>query len=53
MVTIGVQVNGKVRGTITIAPDEEKESVLQKAREENNVIKWLEGKEIVKEVYIA
>lgn len=48
-VEIGVQVNGKVKGTIEIAVDEDKESVLAKAK------KAIEGKvtgNIVKEIYV-
>gem|GEM_PF-1154135 len=51
-VTIGVQVLGKLRGEIQISVDESKESVLQKAKTNENVAKWLEGKELVKEVYV-
>jgi len=51
-ITIGVQVLGKLRGEITIAPDEDKESVLSKAKENENVAKWLEGKTLVKEIYV-
>ena len=32
--------------------NEEKESVLAKAKAEENVSKWILGKEIVKEVYV-
>lgn len=52
MVKIGVQINGKVRGDIEIGVTEEKESVLAKARNNTEVMKWLDGKEIIKEVYI-
>ena len=45
---IAVQVNGKVRGTITIGCDEEEESVKEKALACENVKKHLEGLEIVK-----
>ncbi len=51
-VTIGVQVLGKLRGEITIAVWEDKESVLEKARTNENVAKWLEGKTLVKEIYV-
>lgn len=51
-VTIGVQVLGKLRGEITISKDEDKASVLEKAKTNENVIKWLEGKEVVKEIYV-
>ena len=45
---IAVQVNGKVRGTINIANDEEEESVKKKAMECENVKKHLEGLEVVR-----
>ena len=48
-VEIGVQVNGKVKGTVSIAVDEDKESVLEKAK------KAVEGKitgNIIKEIYV-
>jgi len=51
-VTIGVQVLGKLRGEIKIAVDESKDSVLEKAKNNENVQKWLEGKELVKEIYV-
>ena len=51
-VTIAVQVLGKLRGTITCAPDEAKESVLAQAKAEPNVAKALEGKRIVKEIHV-
>lgn len=51
-VTIGVQVLGKLRGEIKIAVDEDKDSVLEKAKQNPDVMKWTEGKEIVKEIYV-
>lgn len=51
-ITIGVQVLGKLRGEITIAKDEDKDSVLEKAKSNPDVAKWLEGKNVVKEIYV-
>ncbi|MFP4546823.1 MAG: leucine--tRNA ligase [Fidelibacterota bacterium] len=51
-VTIGVQINGKVRGQLTIAKDAGKEEHLKKAKEIDNVQKFLEGKNIIKEIVI-
>ena len=51
-VTIGVQVNGKLRGEITIGVDEDEESIKEKALSNDNVIKFTEGKEIVKVIVI-
>jgi leucyl-tRNA synthetase len=51
-ITIWVQVLWKLRGEIKISKDEDKESVLAKAKQEETVMKWLEWKEIVKEIYV-
>jgi leucyl-tRNA synthetase len=51
-IIIAVQVLGKVRWTIEINKDEDKDSVLEKARTNEDVVKWLEWKEIVKEIYV-
>ena len=50
--TIGVQVNGKLRASITVGIDENEDSVKEKALKENNVIKFTEGKEIVKIIVV-
>ena len=50
--TIGVQVNGKVRGTITVLADETEDEIKEKALSEENVKKHIEGKEIVKVIVI-
>ena len=50
-VTIVVSVNGKKRSTFQISKDAAKEEVLKKAKE--SVSKWLEGKNLVKEIYVA
>lgn len=51
-ITIGVQVNGKLRGTINIPKDLSKEDIEKKAMENENVIKFIEGKDIVKVIVI-
>ena len=51
-VEIGVQVNGKVRGTVSISVDEEQASALEKAKELPSVNSFIEGKTIVKEIYV-
>ena len=45
-----VQINGKKRAEISVSADASKEEVLQKAKEA--VSKYLEGKEIVKEIFV-
>ena len=49
-VKLGIQVNGKVRWEIELAVDEPRDSALEKAKQK--VAKYIEGKEIVKEIYI-
>ena len=49
---IAVQVNGKVRATITISVDEDEESIKEKALSNDNVKKFTEGKEIIKVIVI-
>ncbi|KXV52994.1 leucyl-tRNA synthetase, partial [Gluconobacter japonicus] len=51
-VTIGVQVLGKLRGTIEVPPDAPKEQVLAAAKAEPNVARALEGKRLVKEIHV-
>ena len=51
-IEIAVQVNGKVRGTIKISKDEAEDSIKEKAMNEENVSKHIEGKEIVKVIVI-
>lgn len=50
--TIGVQVNGKLRATIKINIHDEEEAIKNKALEEENVKKHIEGKEIIKIIVI-
>ena len=51
-VEIGVQVNGKVKGTIEVDVNEESDSAIKKAHELNPVKAACEGKTIVKEIYV-
>jgi len=50
--TIGVQVNGKLRASIATRIDETEDSIKEKALAEPNVIKFMEGKEVVKMIVI-
>lgn len=49
---IGVQVNGKLRGTIKVAKDEKKEILEKMAKEEPNVKKHIAEKEIIKVIVV-
>ena len=52
VITLPVQVNGKVRGTIEVDVDITKEAAMAKAKTDENIQKFLEGKTIVKEIFI-
>ncbi len=52
VVTIAVQVNGKLRGQVDVANPPQKEDAIAAAKSNENVRKWIEGKEIVKEIYV-
>ncbi len=49
---IGVQINGKLRGTITISKDASKEDILKIAYENENVKKYTDNMNIVKEIVV-
>ena len=49
---IAVQVNGKVRGSITITEEDTEDIIKEKALEQENVKKHIEGKEIIKVIVI-
>jgi leucyl-tRNA synthetase len=51
-VTIAVQVMGKLRGTIMVPPDAPRDANIAAAKAETNVVRALEGKRIVKEIYV-
>jgi leucyl-tRNA synthetase len=50
-ITIAVQVNGKLRGQVEVAADADKDTILQVAKAEPNVSKYLTG-EIVREIVV-
>lgn len=47
-----VQVNGKLRGKISVAKDLEKDAILALAKAEESVTKFIDGKELVKEILV-
>ena len=51
-IQIIVQVNGKLRGKIKVSPGASKDQILDLAKSEENVIKHLVGKQIVKEIFV-
>ena len=52
MRTIGVQVNGKRRSEIEIYDEDNESTVLKKAKDDKKVLSHIEGKVIIKEIYI-
>jgi leucyl-tRNA synthetase len=51
-VTMSVQVNGKLRGTIMVAKTAPKEQVIADAKKLEGVARHIEGKEIRKEIFV-
>jgi len=49
-ITLGVAVNGKRRGEIEVSADASKDTIIKSAKE--RVSKWLEGKNIIKEIVV-
>ena len=52
VVTVVVQVNGKLRDRLQVAVDAAQDDVLAEARTAANTARFLEGKQIVKEIYV-
>lgn len=51
-VAIGVQVNGRVRGEITVDLDDPVEVARAKAFDNENIMRLIDGKTIIKEIYV-
>ena len=51
-VEIAIQVMGKLRGTIAVSKDADKDAVLAEAKANDNVARHLEGKTIIKEIFV-
>ncbi len=52
VISIAVQVNGKVRGTIDVNMEDDDNSIKEKALNNPNVMKHIDGKEIVKIIVV-
>ncbi len=52
LINLPIQVNGKLRANIDIQKDEDKESVKEKVHKNEKIKAYLEGKELVKEIYV-
>jgi len=51
-IELPVQVNGKLRDKISVAADADEATILQSAERAEKVRPWLEGKTIVKRLYV-
>lgn len=51
-VTIAIQINGKLRGTMTFLHGVAQEEVAARAFEDPEIYKWIEGKEMVREIFV-
>jgi leucyl-tRNA synthetase len=52
MVNLVVQVNGKLRANLQTAADISEDEAKEAALADENVKKWVEGKEIVKVIFV-
>ncbi len=52
MIEIVVQINGKVRAKLEIAADAEKDAVLNQAATEPKIAEAIEGKNVLKQIYV-
>ena len=50
--TISIQVNGKLRGTLTVPAAMEQDTLVEQAREVQGVQRHLEGKTVRKEIFV-
>jgi len=51
-INLPIQINGKLRGSIDVVADITQEEALKLAKEMDNIQKHLEGKELVKEIFV-
>jgi len=51
-IEIVVQVNGKLRAKLSAALNAEKEALLERAKNDDRLEKWLAGKTIIKEIFV-
>ena len=52
VVTVAVQINGKLRGTVNVNADSPEDVVLAAARQDPGIVKYLDGHSIRKQIYV-
>ena len=51
-IVLAITINGKKRAHIEVSPDASKEEILKLAKEHEITKKWIEGKELIKEIVV-
>ncbi len=51
-IELPIQVNGKLRGSLEISIDEDEDSIFEKVLVNDSINKYLEGKNIIKKIYV-
>ena len=52
MIELAVQISGKVRSVITVAADDDKDTIIAAAKADEKIASMLDGKTIIKEIYV-
>lgn len=51
--TVVIQINGKVRGQLTVPTDSDETAIAKMAKKNEKIAEYLDGKEIIKTIYVA
>ncbi|MBN2514870.1 MAG: leucine--tRNA ligase [Deltaproteobacteria bacterium] len=51
-ITIAIQVNGKLRSRVQVSADEDEDRIKERALNDERIVKYTEGKTIVKKIYV-
>jgi len=51
-IVMAITINGKKRGEIEVSPDATKEEILELAKATDAAKKWIDGKEMIKEIVV-
>ncbi len=51
-VTLAITINGKKRGEIEVSPSASKDEILELAKASDSAKKWIDGKELIKEIVV-
>ena len=52
VIEIAVQVNGKLRGRVSVPADCDEETAIEKAANDERVLEFTAGKTVVKQIYV-